>query len=71
MAEIRRTLGKSIVFREQLVYNLIRIGVLADMAVDVGLKQSINSALKNPQIMEMKIWLTKARQRLKPNSLSN
>ena len=34
MAEICRTLGKSIVFREQLVYNLICIGMLADMGVE-------------------------------------
>lgn len=39
MAEIRRTLGRLIVFREQLVYNLVCIGVLLDTAFEAEYKR--------------------------------
>ena len=41
MAEIRRTLGKSIVFREQLVYNLICISVLLYTAFEVEYRRHL------------------------------
>lgn len=47
MAEIRRTLGRSIVFREQWVYNLICIGVLLDTAFEAEYKRHPKKSSSN------------------------
>lgn len=49
------------------MYNLICIGVLSDKAFEAECKQHS----KNPQVMEMKIWLTKAKWQQKPSLLNS
>lgn len=47
LVEIRKTSGISIVFREQLVYNLIFISVLLDMAFEAKYKQHPKKSSSN------------------------